>query len=104
LPARTGAAVHEQEILDGVVGDEQVQAAVVIDVRGHHTQAFTQRFFDVSAPAGLGERAIAVVVKQKARGGLEDARDTVVLSPQLVVATGEMFGGAVIDKAAYEQV
>ena len=45
----------------------------------------------MSVPAAhFGERAVAVVVKQKARGALEDARNAVVMLAELVVAAGQV--------------
>ena len=51
-----------------------------------------ERLLDIGAAAHLGERAVAVVVEQQARGGLEDARDAVELAAELVVAAREVAG------------
>ena len=98
------SAVHEEEVLHGVVGHEEVHAAVVIDVGGHHAQAFAQGLFDVGAAAHFGERAVAVVVEQQARGGFEDARNAVEMLAQFVVAAGEVAVGAVVHKTADEEI
>ena len=45
------AAIHEEEILHGIVGDEEVHQAVVIDVGGHHAEAFAERLGDIRSVA-----------------------------------------------------
>ena len=59
------AAVHEQEVLHGVVGDEQIHQAVVVDVGGDDAERLAERVLDVGALADLGERAVAVVVVEQ---------------------------------------
>ena len=67
------AAVREEEVLDGVVRHEEVQPAVVVHVGRHHTQRLAEGARDVGPLRDLGERAVAVVVEEQARGGLEHA-------------------------------
>ena len=59
-------AIHEQEILHRVVGDEQIHQAVIIDVRRHHAQPLAHGALDIGAARDIGEGSIAVVVKQEA--------------------------------------
>ena len=44
------AAIHVEEILHRVVGDEQVHPAVVIDVRGDHAEALAERLARYRCP------------------------------------------------------
>ena len=53
LARRVRSAIHEQEILHGVVGDEQVHAAVVVDVGGDHAEPFAEGLCDVGARGPL---------------------------------------------------
>ncbi len=80
------AAVHEQEVLHRVVGDEQVELPVVVQVGGDDAEALAEGALDVGALGDVGEGAVAVVVEQERGRRLEDARDAVVPASQLVVA------------------
>ena len=80
------AAIHEQEVLDGVVRDEEIHQPVVVDVGRDDAERLPERALDVGAAADLGERAVAVVVVEQARRRLEDARDAVEALAELVVA------------------
>src|SRR5689334_3689335 len=54
--------------------------------------------------AGFGERAISIVVVQKAAAALEHAWNAVETLPEPVVPTGPALRGIVIDEIAHEQV
>jgi len=102
--SRAGAAVDEKKILDGVVGDEEVHVAVVVDVRGDHAEALAKGFGDGRALAHFGEGAVAIVVVEEAGGGLEDSRHAVIVVADLVAAAFELFDAGVVDEAADEEV
>src|SRR5260370_41972343 len=40
---RPRPSIHIQEVLHGVIGDEQVHAAVIVDISGNDTEPFTER-------------------------------------------------------------
>ena len=65
------SAVHEQEVLDGVVGHEQIDEPVAVDVGRDDAKRLAERPLDVGALADFGERAVAVVVEEQARVGLK---------------------------------
>src|SRR6266478_5668233 len=44
-----GAAVHEQEVLHRIVGDKQVQAAIVVDVGPPNTETLAQSATDAGS-------------------------------------------------------
>ena len=98
------ATVREQEVLDGVVGDEQIHQTVVVDVGGDYAKRLAQRPSDVGAGAHVGEGAIAVVPVQHARRRLEDARDAVEALTELVVAAEDVAGERKLHEAAQEQI
>ena len=98
------AAVGEEEVLDGVVGDEQVDEAVVVDVGGHHAQRLAHGAGDVGAGGDVGEGAVAVVVEDRARRGPEHPRDAVEALAELVVAAEHVVLQVELDKRAEEQV
>jgi hypothetical protein len=60
------AAVDEEEVLHRIVRDEEVHQPVVVDVGRDHPEAFAQCALEVGARTDLGERPVAVVVKQQA--------------------------------------
>src|SRR5260370_38514038 len=95
-------AVYKQEVLHGVVGDEQVHQAIIVNVRRHYAKALAQGTLDIGAARDVAESSISVVVKQEAVGGFEDAGDAVIVPAQLVVPAGKLAG--VIHKAADKQI
>lgn len=67
---------------------EEIHQAVVVDVRGDHTERLTHGPFDRRAAAGFGKGAVALDVKRQAAGGFENAwyavvRRCVVSSPRV---------------------
>jgi len=91
--------VPVKEILDRVVALVDVDPAVVVEIRGDYGQALSlgvcySRFF-----ADVRERAVAVIVKEPARGAFEERRDAV--SPFVVVAAENVLRGGPLDKIAY---
>jgi hypothetical protein len=78
--------------------------SLAIDVGGHHTQPLAQRALDIGAARDIGKSTVAVVVIEEAAGGLEHARNAIILAAQLVVAAREVMLGPVIDEAAHEQI
>jgi hypothetical protein len=98
------ATIDEQEVLDGVVRDEEVHQAVVVDVGRHDAERLAERLLDVGAAADLRERAVAVVVEEQGGGGLEHSRDAVVPLAQLVVAAEDVLAEAELDEAADEEI
>lgn len=81
------AAIHEQEVLDGIVGDEEVHIAVVVYVSGYNAESLAEAGLNVSAVAHQLEAAIAIVVEEHAAGGFEDSGDAIVFAAHGVVAT-----------------
>ena len=59
------AQVAEQEVGRGVVGDEDVELAVVVEVGDGQAQAAAARAREPGRPADLGERAVAVVAEEQ---------------------------------------
>ena len=104
---RAVAAVQEQEIRVHVVGDEDVDQAVVVDVGRHHAEAVAvvarlgRRTFVLVLVAGssiscssvitlsidVGERAIAVVVVEQVLDGLDRPRRRV--EPDLLLGVAD---------------
>src|SRR4030095_13344599 len=72
------AAIHEEKILSGVVGDKEVHAPIVVDIRCYDPKSFAKSFADQGVMADFGECAIAIVAEEGARRGMKCARDTVV--------------------------
>src|SRR5205807_8514228 len=98
------AAVYEQEILHRVVGDEEIHPSVIIDVRSYYAEALAHRPRDVGPLRDFGERAVAVVVEQKAGGRLEYSRDAIIMPSELVVAAAEARLGPIVNETAREQI
>src|SRR5258708_6790522 len=96
--------VHEKEICDRVVGDEEIHPTVVVHVRGNHAPGFTERFADAGFLSDVGKGAIAIVVKEPAFCRLVDARNAVVAFAFALVSAKFIFRFIEIDKAANEQV
>ena len=71
---RTVALVAIEVVRRGVVGDEQVEPAVVVEVEERHPEAVEAGGVGHAGPrADVGERAVAVVVEEMVGGALEPA-------------------------------
>ena len=57
----------------GVVGYEEIEEAVVVDVGGDCAPGFAAMVGDAHFLADIGEGAVAVVVEELAGHGIEDA-------------------------------
>ncbi len=66
-------AVGEKEVGGGVVGDEEIEEAVVVDVGGDGAPGFAGIIGDAHFLADVGEGAVAVVVEEPAGHRVEDA-------------------------------
>src|SRR5262245_27760023 len=98
------AAVDEQEILHGVVRDEEIHQTVIVDVGGHDAEALADRALNVGTGRHVGEGAVAVVAVQEVRRPLENAGDAVEAFPKLVVAAEHFARRRILDEAAEEQI
>ena len=100
------APVHEQEVLRGVVGDEQIDEPVVVDVGGDNAEGLAERSLDLRAPPGRRKGPVAVVVEQEARRRLEEMRNAVVVVEAAVFPVGaqETLVQPVLDEAADEEI
>ncbi len=67
LGERAVAAVLEEEVRGGVVGLEQVDAAVPVEVRGHDPQSLAALERDAGGGADLGEAAAVVSIERAPR-------------------------------------
>src|SRR5690242_17485846 len=54
--------VEEKKIRPGVVGDGDIGPAIVVEVRGDHSHAFSFGLADAAGIADVGESAVVVVV------------------------------------------
>jgi len=43
-PLEPGPAIHKEEVLHRVIGDEEIHPAIIIYIRGDYTQALSQSF------------------------------------------------------------
>src|SRR5262249_10221849 len=96
------------KISDSVVRDEKVDAAIVIEVRSHHSKGFTAKLSDAARLADVCERAIAVVVKEPARGmaillWAADFGETCDIR-NIWCATAVVFGIVKVDVATKEEI
>ena len=66
-------AIGEKEIRGSVVGDEEIEEAVVVDVRGDDAPSFAGIACYARLLVHVREGAVAVVVEEPARHGIEDA-------------------------------
>ena len=94
-------AIDEQEVFHGVVGNEQVHAPVIVNVGGHHAQAFAHGPLDRCAGCDIGERAVAVVVKELSMRGLVQVRRAIVAAAETIWTRNLV---CVIDIAAYVEI
>src|SRR5262249_48895528 len=97
-----GTSIDEEEILNGVVRDEEIHAAIIINIRRYNAETLPERLFDIRALAHQRELAAAVVVVEEARRWLEHPRNTVVFPSEFVVSASEPLLGPVIHETAQE--
>src|SRR5580658_2015754 len=94
--------IHKKKVLHGIVGNEQIHSPIVVDVGGHYAQAFPHGALDGGAAGHIGERSVAIVVKQEAMGGLKQSRNAVIALSGFVDAARRFV--RVVDEAAHEQI
>ena len=91
---------------------KQVQIAIIINVRGHHAEAFTQAFQDAGFFADVGEMPASVVPVQVAWHGVEHSWNAVVdlrfgaafHFPAVRIGAAAALQARVIDELRHEQI
>ncbi len=83
---RSWAAIHVEKVLHGIVRNEEIHPAIIIDIGGHDAKTFAFALADDGFAADFGERAIAIVVIKKAHRGRENFWYAVVIFSQRIVA------------------
>src|SRR6185437_638960 len=71
-------AVYKQKVGHGVISQEEVEVAVIIDVGGYGSPSFPRRFQQPRLTAHVGEVAASIVPVQVAGHWIEDLREAVV--------------------------
>src|SRR5205814_5784582 len=74
----SAALIHKQEIGYGVIGDEEIHAAIVVDVRGNDAPGFAEMLRYSGLLTHVGESSVAIVVEQPTRHRFEDSRNAIV--------------------------
>src|SRR5262249_38670023 len=98
------ALVDEEEVGHGVIGDEQVHQPVVVHVGRHCAKRLAGKGGDSGSSADIREGAVAIVVKEVARSGLEKARHAIVEPASGFVSAQNILRLVILNEARNEQV
>src|SRR5271169_6469981 len=98
------AAIHEKKIRDGIVADEEIHPAVVVDIRSDDSPGFSERGGDAGFLTDVCESAVAIVVKKIAGLGAVDVGLAVPTLAGDGVAAEFVFRFIEVHEAADEEV
>src|SRR6267143_5281134 len=97
-------AVGEETVGDRVVGNEQIQPAIVVDVAGDNAPCFGHEIGDACFLTYVGEGTVPIVAEQPAGHGIVDTRNAIPALMRVDVTTPLILGFAEIDEAADEEI
>ena len=96
--------VEQKEVGHGVVGDEEIHPAIVVDVGRDYSPGLAFELGDAAGFRDVGEGAVAVVMEQPAGGRLVEARNAVVAFAADAVAAGTIVALGVLNEVADEEI